>query len=171
MTDQHPEPKSRINLLYLGVREFDRGKPLSHLWYDLTDIPNDGELLKEDRKRHQFYGSKKRGHSTKNLTVASPGAIYSFEKSPDGVYGSTAHYVGRWANGDDIVRWTAESNAIDRAAELAERGKKDAKDRLDWDALGPFRLAYNGSLNYRQQQMLLAQIMQYVTRHKKEDDE
>ena len=43
---------------------------------------------------------------------------------------------------------------------------KESKDRLDWEALEPFRQAYNGRLNYRQQQMLLAQVIQYITTHR-----
>lgn len=114
------ETKPRITLLYLGCRENERGKPLQHLWYDLTDIDNDGQLLKEDSERRQYYGSKKRGHTTKNLAFAQPGAIYSFEKSNGGVYGSTGRYQGRWACEKDVVKWAAEHNAIDRTAELAE---------------------------------------------------
>jgi hypothetical protein len=163
MSDQ---PAERVTLLYLGVREWERGKPLRHLWYDLTGTDNDGSPLKEDHERYQFYGSKKKGHSTKNIAFASPGQIFTFEKSENGVYGNTAHYVGRWACQDDVVKWQAESSAVDRAAELQERAKKESKDRLDWEALGPFRQAYNGRLNYRQQQMLLAQVIQYITTHR-----
>jgi hypothetical protein len=70
MSDQ---PAERATLLYLGVREWERGKPLRHLWYDLTAINNDGSPLKDENERHQFYGSKKKGHSTKNIAFASPG--------------------------------------------------------------------------------------------------
>ncbi len=163
MTDQ---PAERVTLLYLGVREWERDKPLRHLWYDLTAINNDGSSLKDDHERHGFYGSKKKGHSTKNIAFASPGQIFTFDKSENGVYGNTAHYVGRWACQDDVVKWQAESNAVNRAAEMQERAKKESKDRLDWEALEPFRQAYNGRLNYRQQQMLLAQVLQYITTHK-----
>lgn len=162
-------PNPRITLLYLGCRENEPGKPLSHLWFDLSGIENDGASLKDDQERHQLYGSKKKGHSTKNLTIASPGAIYSFEQSEGGVYGSTGRYLGRWACEGDVVKWTAEHNAIDRAAELAERGKKENKERLDWEALEPFRKAYHGRLNYRQQQMLLAQMIQYVTTYRADE--
>ena len=64
------EPQPRIALLYLGCREGERGKPLHHLWYDLTGISNDGSPLNDDPERHQYYGSKKKGHTTKNLTIA-----------------------------------------------------------------------------------------------------
>src|SRR5262249_14803941 len=121
-------------------------------------------------ERHQTYGSKKKGHSTKNIAFAQPGAIYSFEKSEGGVYGSTAHYQGRWKNEEDVLRWTAEHNAIDRAGELAQRAKKENQERLDWDALEPFRKAYHGRLNYRQQQMLLAQVLQRITQFVRSDD-
>ena len=163
------EPNPRITLLYLGCRENERGKPLQHLWHDLTGIDNDGATLKDDQARHQLYGSKKKGHSTKNITFASPGAIYSFERSEGGVYGSTGRYLGRWACEEDVVKWTAEHNAIDRAAELAERAKKENREHLDWEALEPFRKAYHGRLNYRQQQMLLAQVLQYLTTFKPEE--
>ena len=163
MSDQ---PAERVTLLYLGVREWERGKPLRHLWYELTAINNDGSPLKDDHERHGFYGSKKKGHSTKNIALASPGQIFSFEKSEKGVYGNTAHYDGRWACQEDVVKWQAESNAVDRAAEMQERAKKGSKERLDWQALEPFRHAYNGRLNYRQQQMLLAQVLQYITTHR-----
>jgi hypothetical protein len=162
------EAKPRITLLYLGCRS---GKPLQHLWFDLTGIENDGSPLQDEPGRHQFYGSKKKGHSTRNIAFAQPGAIYSFEKSEGGVYGSTANYQGRWKNEEDVLKWTAEHNAIDRAAELAAQAVKENKEHLDWEASEPFRKAYNGRLNYRQQQMLLAQVMQYVTRHKGADDE
>ena len=92
-----PEPKPRITLLYLGCREGASGKPLQHLWHDLTGIDNDGTPLKEDPARHQTYGSKKKGHSTKNITFATPGAIYSFEKAENGVFPTTGQYLGRWA--------------------------------------------------------------------------
>ena len=167
MTD---EPKPRIDLLYLGCRESEQGKPLCHLWHDLTGISNDGSPLKDDRAKHQIYGSKKKGHSTKNIAFVSPGAIFSFERSENGVYGNTGRYLGRWACEEDVVTWTAEHNAIDRAAELAERAKKENKEHLDWDALEPFRMAYNGRLNYRQQQMLLAQVMQFITRYKQDNN-
>jgi hypothetical protein len=163
MSDQ---PAERVTLMYLGVREWEHGKPLRHLWFDLTDINNDGSSLKEDHERHQFYGSKKKGHSTKNITFASPGQIFSFEKSENGVYGNTARYIGRWACQDDVVKWQAESNAVDRAAEMEERAKKERKERLDWETLEPFRQAYFGCLNYRQQQMLLAQVLQYITTYR-----
>ena len=68
------------------------------------------------------------------------------------------------------MKWTAEHNAIDRAGELAERAKKENKEHLDWEALEPFRKAYNGRLNYRQQQMLLGQVLQYVTKHRVDDN-
>jgi hypothetical protein len=165
------EAKTRITLLYIGCRENERGKPLQHLWFDLTGVENGGAPFSDDPARHQVYGSKKKGHSTQNITFASPGAIYSFEKSENGVFGTTGHYLGRWKNEEDVLKWTAEHNAIDRMAELAERAKKENKEHLDWEALEPFRKAYNGRLNYRQQQMLLCQIMQYVTRHKGGDDE
>ena len=100
----------------------------------------------------------------KNLTIASPGAIYSFEKTENGVFGSTAQYVGRWDCKEDVVRWQAEHHAVDRAAELAFQATKENKAHLDWDALEPFRKAYNGRLNYRQQQMLLAQ--DHAVRHR-----
>lgn len=163
------EPNARITLLYIGCREAGTGKPLHHLWYDLTGIDNDGESLKEDSARHQHYGSKKKGHTTKNIAFAQPGAIYSFEKSEGGVYGSTAHYQGRWACEEDVLRWTAEHNAIDRTAELAAQAHKENKEHLDWQALEPFRQAYHGRLNYKQQQMLLAQIMQHITRFRADD--
>ena len=156
----------RIDLLYVGVRE-GKDAPTVHLWYDLTGIANDGSTLKEDHERHQLYGGKKRGSN--NIALASPGQIYSFEKSENGVYSNTRHYVGRWQNEDDVVKWLAESTAIERTIELATRAKKESKERLDWQALEPFRKAYNGRLNYRQQQMLLAQIMQFVTKHKSDD--
>ncbi len=70
----------------------------------------------------------------------------------------------------DVVKWACESNATDRVAELAERARKENKEHLEWEALEPFRKAYNGRLNYRQQQMLLCQIMQFVTRHKGDDE-
>ena len=164
------EEKPRITLLYLGCRENERGKPLSHLWFDLTNIDNDGSPLVDQQARHQVYGSKKKGHSTKNIAFAQPGAVFSFEKTENGVFGSTGRYLGRWKNEEDVLKWTAEHNAIDRAAELAERAKKENQERLDWEALEPFRKAYNGRLNYKQQQMLLAQVIQYVTRHKGGDE-
>lgn len=164
------EAKPRITLLYIGCRENERGKPLQHLWFDLTDINNDGSPLKDDPTRHQLYGAKKKGHSTRNIAFASPGAIYSFERSDNGVYGSTGRYLGRWACEEDVLKWTVEHNAIDRAAELAERAKKENRERLDWEALEPFRKAYNGRLNYKQQQMLLAQVMQFITRHKGDEE-
>jgi hypothetical protein len=163
------QPAERVTLLYLGVREWERDKPLRHLWYDLTGIENDGSALKDDHERHQFYGSKKKGHGTKNIAFASPGQIFTFEKSDNGVFGNTGHYIGRWACEDDVVKWQAENNAVDRAAEMKERAKKESKDRLDWEALEPFRQAYHGRLNYRQQQMLLAQVMQYITSHRATD--
>jgi hypothetical protein len=162
------ETKPRIELLYIGCRENEHGKPLQHLWYDLTGISNDGSPLKDDPARHQLYGSKKKGHTTKNVAAASPGAIYSFERSEGGVYGSTARYLGRWADEEDVLKWTAEHNAIDRAAELAECAKKENKRHLDWEALEPFRKAYHGRLNNKQQQMLLAQVMQYITKYQGE---
>ena len=36
------EPKPRITLLYLRCCENERGKPLQHVWYDLTGIDNNG---------------------------------------------------------------------------------------------------------------------------------
>ena len=169
--NQPTEPKPRIELLYIGCRENERGKPLCHLWYDLTGIANDGSALKDEQARHQIYGSKKKGASTQNIAFASPGAIYSFERSDNGVYGSTARYVGRWACEDDVLKWTAEHNAIDRAAELAARAKKENKQHLDWEVLEPFRKAYQGQLNYKQQQMLLAQVIHCVTMYRREDKE
>lgn len=154
----------RIDLLYIGVRE-GKDVPTVHLWHDLTGIANDGSPLKEDHKRHQLYGGKKKRGSN-NIAFASPGQIFSFEKSENGVFANTSRYVGRWENQDDVVRWQAESAAIERTIELTTRAKKESKERLDWQALEPFRRAYNGRQNYRQQQMLLAQIIHYVTRHK-----
>jgi hypothetical protein len=55
---------------------------------------------------------------------------------------------------------------VDRAAELQGLAKKESKERLDWEALEPFRQAYFGRLNYRQQQMPLAQVIQYITSHR-----
>ena len=158
----------RINLLYVGVRE-GKDAPTVHLWYDLTGIANDGNPLKEDHERHQLYGGKKK-RGGNNIALASPGQIFSFEKSENGVFANTRHYVGRWQNDDDVVRWQAESNAIEKTIELAARAKKESKERLDWQALEPFRRAYHGRLNYRQQQMLLAQIINYVTRYRKDDE-
>ncbi len=162
------ESNPRLELLYIGCRENEHGKPLRHLWYDLTGISNDGSPLKVDLERHQLYGSKKKGHATKNIAFASPGAIYSFERSEGGVYSNTGQYVGRWACEEDVLKWTAEHNAIDGEADLAERAKKENKEHLEWDALEPFRHAYHGRLNYKQQQMLLAQVIQYVTKYQSE---
>ncbi len=153
----------RIELVYIGVRE-GADSPIVHLWQDVTGIANDGSPLKDDPQKHHCY-ARKRGS---NIAFASPGQIYSFEKSENGVYSSTARYVGRWECQDDMVKWQAESQAIERSIELAHRAKKEAKERLDWEALEPFRKAYQGRLNYKQQQMLLAQILQYVTRYKAE---
>ena len=168
--NQPTEPKPRIELLYIGCRENERGKPLCHLWYDLTGIANDGSQLKDEQARHQVYGSKKAGHRTKNIAFASPGAIYSFERSDNGVFGSTAHYVGRWACEDDVLKWTAEHNAIDRDAEMAARANKENREHLDWNVLEPFRKAYHHRLNYKQQQMLLAQLIQYITTYRPDDN-
>jgi len=149
------ETKPRITLLYLRCCENERGKPLQHVWYDLTDISNDGSPLNEEPARHQIYGKKKNKVTpTQNIAFASPGAIYSFEKTENGVFGSTGRYLGRWVCEDDVLKWTAEHNAVDRAAELAEKAKKENKEHLDWQVLEPFRQAYNHRLNYRQQQML-----------------
>ena len=115
--------------------------------------------------------ARRRKGSTQNIAFASPGAIYSFERSDNGVYGSTGRYLGRWACEDDVLKWTAEHYAIDRAAELAERAKKENKQHLEWEVLEPFRQAYHGRLNYKQQQMLLAQVIQYVTKYRAEDNE
>jgi hypothetical protein len=164
------EPKPRITLLYLRCCENERGKPLQHVWYDLNGVDNDGSPLREEPARHQIYGKKKKGHSTQNIAFASPGAIYSFEKTENGVFSNTGQYQGRWACEEDVVKWACESNATDRVAELAERARKENKEHLEWEALEPFRKAYNGRLNYRQQQMLLCQIMQFVTRHKGDDE-
>jgi hypothetical protein len=164
------ESKLRITLLYLRCCENEHGKPLQHVWYDLTGIVNDGSPLKEEPARHQIYGKKKKGYSTQNIAFAQPGAIFSFEKSENGVFGNTGQYQGRWKNEEDVVRFSAEHNAIDRTAELTERARKENKEHLDWDALEPFRKAYNGRLNYRQQQMLICQVLQYVTRHRAEDE-
>jgi hypothetical protein len=68
-----------------------------------------------------------------------------------------------------VVKWTAEHNAIDRTAELIERAKKENKRNLDWEALEPFRKVYHGRLNYRQQQMLIAQVLQFITTYKREE--
>ena len=57
MTEPAPTPE-RIVLLYIGVRG---SMPLQHFWYDLTGIDNDGQPLKEEDERRQFYGSKKKG--------------------------------------------------------------------------------------------------------------
>ena len=161
--------KPRITLLYLRCCENERGKPLQHVWYNLTDIANDGSPLREEAARHQIYGKKKKGHTTKNIAFAQPGAIYSFEKSEGGVYSDTGQYQGRWKNEEDVVRFLAEHNATDRAAELQVQAKKENKEHLDWQALEPFRQAYNHRLNYKQQQMLLSQIMQYVTKYRSDD--
>ena len=59
----------------------------------------------------------------------------------------------------------------DRVAELADRAKKENKQHLEWDTLEPFRQAYNHRLNYKQQQMLLAQIIQYVTKYQADTNE
>jgi len=161
--------KPRITLLYIGCRDAGAGKLLHHLWYDLTGIDNNGEPLKDESARYQFYGSKKQGHKTKNIAFAVPGAIYSFEKSEGGVYGGTAHYQGRWACEEDVLKWTSEHNATDRSAELAAQAKRANKEHLDWQALEPFRQAYNGRLNYRQREMLLAQVIHYVTKYRADE--
>ena len=69
--NQPAEPNPRIELLYIGCRENERGKPLCHLWYDLTGIVNDGNPLKDEQARHQIYDSKKKGRSTQNIAFAS----------------------------------------------------------------------------------------------------
>ena len=129
--DLHEPLKPRITLLYLRCCENERGKPLQHVWYDLTGISNDGSNLREEPARHQIYGKKKKGHTTKNIAFAQPGAIYSFEKSEGGVYSDTGQYQGRWKNEEDVLKWTTENNAIDRAAELAATGPK-RKTRNTW---------------------------------------
>jgi hypothetical protein len=122
MPESHPTHGS--NYFTSAAVKTNAAKPLCHLWYDLTGIVNDGSVLKDEQARHQIYGSKKKGHSTQNIAFASPGAIYSFERSDSGVFGSTARYVGRWACEDDVLKWTAEHHAIDRTAELRDRAKK-----------------------------------------------
>ena len=163
------ETKPRITLLYLRCCENERGKPLQHVWYDLTDIDNDGSPLKEEPARHQIYGKKKKGHTTQNIAFASAWSNLLVRENRKRRIRQTGRYLGRWACEEDVVKWTAEHNAIDRAAELAERAKKENKEHLDWEALEPFRQAYNDRLNYRQQQMLLAQVMQFITRYKGDD--
>jgi len=57
-----------------------------------------------NKARHQIYGSKKKGHSTRNLALAAPGAVYSFEKNRKWrVSAATERYLGRWANEDDVA--------------------------------------------------------------------
>jgi hypothetical protein len=163
--------RPRITLLYLGYSPSEDGL-LGHLWYDLTGIENDGAPLpKQEESRRQLFGSKKRGGVYKNLLLVLPGTIYSFEQSENGVYGKSGQYIGRWQCKDDVTAWCAKANAIERAAELAATAAKENKRHLDWEALEPFRKAYNDCLNYRQQQMLLAQVVQRVTKWKKGDDE
>jgi hypothetical protein len=51
------------------------------------------------------------------------------------------------------------------------RGRTISGTLIGKQALEPFRKAYHGRLDYRQQQMLFAQVLQYITRFKPGDEE
>lgn len=166
MSEEKAAEKVLVKLLYLGVNDTPKDADIAHKWYVLTDIENDGEPLKLDGDRIQFYGTKKKKFSH-NIVSAQPGAIYQFEKSEKGVFSSTAAYVGRWKNTDDLAKWQAEHHAIMRTIELRELAAKQNKERIDWELLEPIQEAYNKRLNYKQQEMLLAQVIRFITTYPK----
>ena len=73
------------------------------------------------------------------------------------------------------ARLGAQVTAIDQSSSMLEhlnaRAKKENKQHLDWELLEPFRQAYHHRLNYKQQQMLLAQVIQFVTKYRADTTE
>lgn len=155
----------KVTLLFVGLR--GRDNKFFDAWVDLTgkEACNEGSEFKQDDHIDPYMFNYKN-----RLAEATPGQIFSFDaehadKSFTVQIGS-GQYLGMWLNVPDVTKWQAAHLAVVRTAEMAEVSKKEGANRFDLEALRPFREAHR-VLQPDQQQMLLAQIIEFITRPKK----
>lgn len=152
--------KDNIHLLYLGIEM--RENKYHDVWADVTGVENVGDPLSEIRDI-AFDRTKDR------IAEGLPGQIWSFDCTKIKglvVYPSSATYLGMWLNQADIAKWQVAFNAVDGVIRMVAAQRKDSKLRFDLQYLQIYRDTYR-HLPRDQQEMLLAQIIRYITQPSK----
>ena len=157
------EPAKTI-LVYTGIA---RGTQYPKLfkWYCVDGIENDGSHLdtKDEEREHCFIGKRKC-----NITIASPGAVYKFTKSPDGksILSGSGEYLGMWENEDDVVKWQAAASATEKAIKKELQAKKDTKEKRHLEVLRPLRSVYWDLPKEADRAILLAEVIQFIVSYR-----
>jgi hypothetical protein len=119
-----------------------------------------------DKNPHK-YRDRSVLYSPKNMPNPQPGAIYTFEQpEPQHIRPGTARFVELIRDDNDVIsRWHVELMAF-KAEENAKRQEKsELLTDLPWEALAPFREAYQRATSFQQSAILLKAI-DYIRRFK-----
>ena len=153
-------PHPRRLLVYLGVREGDKGK-LRHAYLAVEEDWQEREFptspLPQLSDDLHLYG--------KRFGFSRPGTVVSIEFDPEKegtVYTDTANVVGH-IDDETAAAWRAASDAIKTAHDFLRNSKKDAARDLQLELLEPLREAYRKLRNRNQRTAFLARVMAYVT--------
>lgn len=164
MADQDPERRPAL-MVFVGVRR-GKDKKKSYLWREIPQDANNGEPYPEDDFDIPSSATGMYSGSKKNLSPSAVvGSVISIDVAPDGTtcYPSTSRLLGSWKNEEDVVRWRAESRAIEGEIEFDQKAAKEARQDLPKETLEPFRHAYWLCRNARQRAQLLGWIIEQVT--------
>ena len=138
----------------------------SQIFFDVTDLPNDGSPLPDPEKEGADRALSFSGDIIKN---PSPGQVFKFDMSPNSktVFFTRngkawERFADTWANDSDVARYRAIDSAT-KAEEAAEKAlKADAATKYHLQALDDLRAAYR-KLPAPARQQLLAIIVRYLT--------
>lgn len=150
MADE-PKPRARIKLVYVGIRQSEKNDVL----YVFHKILEDGVTLEKESRKY-----------SKLKSVGRAGSMWLVEVSPDQestIYTNTMKYEGMWGATYKVVEWQALSDAAATAIAYEKRKAKDTSVNEVFECLEPLRKAYGKAVG-RERQILLAQVVEYVTR-------
>lgn len=162
-----PKPKEdkreRALFLYLGVYSGVKEKKLSGwLQVSVEDInncnaPDQPSGGNDDRFRVFAY-------KVRNHMWASIGEIYEIPIADGGnsIYSQDGKHWGSWKNKEQVVFWSARSEALESALNAEGKMKSIGRSKPLKEYLEPITRAYKEA-NGLQKSQLLAQVVKYVT--------
>lgn len=163
MTKKQEDKRERALFLYLGVYMGTKDKKLSG-WLQVTiddinnknapDSPSD-----EGDDRFRIFSYKVR-----NDMWASVGEIYEIPVEDGGtsIYSRDGKHWGTWKDKQQIVFWSARSEALENALNAKGKMKSIGRSKPLKEYLEPINRAYKQA-NGLQKAQLLAQVVKYVT--------
>jgi hypothetical protein len=146
-------------LLYLGLRLNHKGQKS----YAYVVLPSADAMLPAEHSIND-----ERWYTKDIMKHATPGSLWRAQGkvTPEGTtirFGG--HYVGRYADSARVARWQAENQATREKYELESTKSKKLRERLDYEAMDPIRLAYQKASSL-ERGLILANAVRFITSHK-----